>query len=154
MTKTNSFMEPGGYLELQDIDFPIRCDDDSLAPDSALGRWSDLLMEAGRRSGFALDTCGRAAEMMRRAGFVDVVRVPFTWPINRWPRDQRLKQLGLWAEENFAEGCEAMSMALFTRNLGWTRDEVVEFSARVRADLADVRKHAYFTLYITYGRKP
>lgn len=92
--------------------------------------------------------------MMRRAGFVDVVQLPYMWPMNPWPRDQRLKQLGRWTEENFVEGCEAMSMALFTRNLGWTRDEVVEFSARVRADMADAQKHAYFPLYVTYGRKP
>ncbi|KAH9438778.1 hypothetical protein MCOR02_002379 [Pyricularia oryzae] len=85
-------------------------------------------MEAGERSGFKLDECGRVADMMRAAGFVDV--------------------------ENFAEGCEAMSMALFTRFMGWTRDEVVEFSARVRSDLADTSIHAYFPIYVTYGRKP
>ncbi|KLU81407.1 hypothetical protein MAPG_00497, partial [Magnaporthiopsis poae ATCC 64411] len=34
------FLAPGGYLELQDIDFPVRCDDDSLPADSALKQWS------------------------------------------------------------------------------------------------------------------
>ncbi|KAL8409210.1 hypothetical protein RB594_007597 [Gaeumannomyces avenae] len=154
MGQAYDFLNPGGYLELQDIDFPVRCDDGSLPADCALRRWSDLLMEAGRRSGFALDTCGQAADMMRQAGFVDVVQLPYTWPMNRWPRDQRLKQIGRWNEENFVEGCEAMSMALLTRHLGWTREEVVDFSARVRADIADSRKHAYFPLYVTYGRKP
>ncbi|QBZ56363.1 hypothetical protein PoMZ_01269 [Pyricularia oryzae] len=148
------FLERGGHVEVQDIDFPLRCDDGTMRPESAVRRWSDLMMEAGERSGFKLDECGRVADMMRAAGFVDVVRVPFCWPVNRWPRDQKLKQLGLWAQENFAEGCEAMSMALFTRFMGWTRDEVVEFSARVRSDLADTSIHAYFPIYVTYGRKP
>ncbi|TLD14424.1 uncharacterized protein PgNI_03956 [Pyricularia grisea] len=150
----HEFLERGGYVEVQDIDFPLRCDDGTMRPDSAVRRWSDLMMEAGERSGFKLDECGRVADMMRAAGFVDVVRVPFCWPVNRWPRDQRLKQLGLWAEENFAEGCEAMSMALFTRFMGWTKEEVVDFSARVRADLSDTSIHAYFPIYVTYGRKP
>ncbi|TLS28678.1 hypothetical protein PpBr36_01064, partial [Pyricularia pennisetigena] len=148
------FLERGGHVEVQDIDFPLRCDDGTMRPDSAVRRWSDLMMEAGERSGFKLDECGRVADMMRAAGFVDVVRVPFCWPVNRWPRDQKLKQIGLWAQENFVEGCEAMSMALFTRFMGWTRDEVVDFSARVRADLADTSIHAYFPIYVTYGRKP
>ncbi|KAK1850516.1 methyltransferase domain-containing protein [Colletotrichum chrysophilum] len=147
-------LNPGGWLEIQDIDFPMRCDDGTIPPECDLGRWNDLMMEAGRRSGFLLDTCGRAAEMMANAGFIDIVRIPFKWPINQWPRDVRHKTLGLWTEANFSVGLESMTLALFTRFMGWRKEEVWDFSARASAEWRDVRRHGYFDVYVTYGRKP
>ncbi|KAF4918492.1 putative methyltransferase tdiE [Colletotrichum viniferum] len=137
-------LNPGGWLEIQDIDFPMRCDDGTIPPECDLGRWNDLMMEAGRRSGFLLDTCGRAAEMMANAGFIDIVRIPFKWPINQWPRDVRHKTLGLWTEANFSVGLESMTLALFTRFMGWRKEEVWDFSARASAEWRDVRRHGYF----------
>ncbi|TPX15023.1 uncharacterized protein E0L32_004853 [Thyridium curvatum] len=143
-----------GWLEIQDIDFPLVCDDGTLPDDSPMKRWSDLMLEAGERSGFHLNTCGKAAEMMKDAGFVDIVRIPFKWPMNRWPKDPRAKQIGGWVLENFTLGVETICLALFTRFMGWTKEQVVEFADSVRADFQDHNKHTYFNLYVTYGRKP
>ncbi|OHW92777.1 methyltransferase domain-containing protein [Colletotrichum incanum] len=147
-------LNSGGWLEIQDIDFPMRCDDGTIPPDCDLGRWNELMMEAGRRSGFLLDTCGRAAEMMASIGFVDIVRIQFKWPINQWPRDVKHKTLGLWTEANFSVGLESMTLALFTRFMGWKKEEVWDFSTRVIAEWRDIRRHGYFDVYVTYGRKP
>ncbi|KAL0933070.1 methyltransferase [Colletotrichum truncatum] len=147
-------LNPGGWLEIQDIDFPMRSDDGTIPPECDLGRWNDLMMEAGRRSGFLLDTCGRAADMMASVGFVDIVRIPFKWPINQWPQDVKHKTLGLWTEANFSVGLESMTLALFTRFMGWRKEEVWDFSARAIAEWRDVRRHGYFDVYVTYGRKP
>ncbi|TDZ22911.1 putative methyltransferase tdiE [Colletotrichum orbiculare MAFF 240422] len=147
-------LNSGGWLEVQDIDFPMRCDDGTISPESDLGRWNYMMMEAGRRSGFLLDTCGRAADMMSMAGFVDIVRMPFKWPINQWPRDVKHKTLGIWTEANFTNGLESMTLALFTRFMGWRKEEVWDFSTRVIGEWRDVRRHGYFDVYVTYGRKP
>ncbi|KAK1447814.1 methyltransferase [Colletotrichum melonis] len=147
-------LNPGGWFEIQDIDFPMRCDDGTIPSDCDLGRWNELMMEAGQRSGFLLDTCGRAAEMMASVGFVDIVRIQFKWPINQWPRDVKHKTLGVWTEANFSVGLESMTLALFTRFMGWRKEEVWDFSANVIAEWRDVRRHGYFDVYVTYGRKP
>ncbi|KXH28496.1 methyltransferase [Colletotrichum nymphaeae SA-01] len=130
-------LNPGGWFEIQDIDFPMRCDDGTIPPDCDLGRWNELMMEAGQRSGFLLDTCGRAAEMMASVGFVDIVRIQFKWPINQWPRDVKHKTLGVWTEANFSVGLESMTLALFTRFMGWRKEEVWDFSANVIAEWRD-----------------
>ncbi|KAJ9148894.1 Methyltransferase [Pleurostoma richardsiae] len=147
-------LKPGGWLEIQDMEFPLRCDDGSMTDTCVLKRWSDLMVEAGERSGFSLTTCGKAAETMQATGFVDIVRIPFKWPINRWPKEQKWKHVGQWTEDNFRAGVETMMLALFTRFMGWTKEQVVEFSAQVRHEFQDVRQHAYFNLFVTYGRKP
>lgn len=111
-------------------------------------------MEASEKSGFLLNTCGKAADLMTEAGFVDIVRVPYKWPIGRWPKNDKMKELGGLVRENFIGGVETMSLALFTRFLGWNLDEVKVFSAKVRNDMSNSSYHTYFDLFVTYGRKP
>ena len=154
MLTQRRYLNPNGWVELQDIDFPLQCDDGSVPADSALGQWNELMMEAGERSGFLLDTCGRAEHMMRQAGFVDVRRKPFRWPLGPWAKGRYYKQLGNMALENFTHGLEGMCMALFTRFLGWSREQVLDFTATVREDMNNAAFHTYFNLYVTYGRKP
>ena len=148
------FLNTDGWVEIQDIDFPLRCADGSLPADSTLQKWSDIMMEASEKAGFLLNTCGRAADFMKEAGFVDIVRVPYKWPIGRWPKNEKMKELGSLARENFIGGVETMSLALFTRFLGWTLDDVKNFTEKVRHDMCQPSYHTYFDLYVTYGRKP
>ncbi len=148
------FLNSGGWAEIQDIDFPLRCADGSLPPDSALQKWNDLLMEAGEKAGFLLNTCGKAADYMRDAGFVDIVRVPYKWPMGSWPKNARMKELGAIVRENFLGGAETMCLALFTRFLDWPLEDVKVFADKVRLDICNPAYHTYFDLYVTYGRKP
>ncbi|CAK7234365.1 hypothetical protein SBRCBS47491_008923 [Sporothrix bragantina] len=148
------FLNTDGWVEIQDIDFPLRCADGSLPADSALQKWTDIMMEASEKAGFLLNTCGRAAEFMKEAGFVDIVRVPYKWPIGRWPKNEKMKELGGLVRENFIGGVETMSLALFTRFLGWSLDEVKTFTEQVRYDMCHSSYHTYFDMYVTYGRKP
>lgn len=147
-------LEPGGFVEIQDIDFPVCCDDGTMAPNSAIARWSGTLLLAASTLGFPLDTCGQAKRMMENVGFVDVVQIPFKWPINRWPKQKKYKELGMWVQENFTSGLEAMSLALLTRGLGWTPEQVHVFCVDVRKDMMDTSIHAWWPIYVVYGRKP
>ena len=148
------FLEVDGYVEVHDIDFVIRCDDGSLPEDSALVRWHKHMHEAAATAGFPLDKIAQVPEMMEAAGFVDVVATPIKWPINTWPKSEKYKELGRWALENFSWGCESMSLALFTRVLGWTVDEVRVFMVMVRRDLRNTTMHAYWNFWVVYGQKP
>lgn len=147
------FLEDGGYLEVHDIDFVIRCDDGTLPADSSLARWHSLMHEAASKAGFPLEAISHVPGMMKAEGFHDVVAIPIKWPINPWPRDEKYKQLGWWVMENFVWGCESMSLALFTRALGWDADEVRVFMAQVRHDLRNPKIHAYWNFWVVYGRK-
>ncbi len=110
--------------------------------------------EGGTKAGFPLDAISHVPDMMRDAGFEDVVAIPIKWPINPWPKDPKHKELGLWALGNFSWGCESMSLALFTRALGWSAEEVTVFMGQVRSDLKRRRYHAYWNFWAIYGRKP
>ena len=82
-------------------------------------------------------------DFLTRAGFVDVVGRRLKWPINTWPKNPYYKQMGAWVLENLDGGAEGLSMALFTRFLGWSREEVLMFVVEVRDSIKDCRVHAY-----------
>ena len=65
------------------------------------------------------------------------------WPLNPWAKDPHYKQIGMWIQDNLSTGVEGLMMALFTRYLGWTQEEVVVGAMEFREALKDRRTHAY-----------
>lgn len=128
---------------MQDFIVPYACDDGTLTEDNPLYRASALCREAGIVSGRRNDVAPYYKSYMERAGFVDVVERRLKWPLNEWPKDPYYKEIGYWVRANLEIGIEGMLMALFTRFLGWTKDEVLVFSAQVRAALRDRSVHGY-----------
>ena len=147
-------IKPGGYLEMQDIDFTFKSDDGTAPPESALVRWSDLLIEAFGKFGRPCNLAPKYKELMEEAGFVDVKEVVYKWPINDWAKDPMFKEIGAWQYHNILEGMQAISMAPLTRSLGWSPQDVELFLMEVRKDLKNRKIHAYLPVHFVYGRKP
>lgn len=147
------FTSPGGYLEVQDVCLPVRCDDDTLRGTN-LENYGKLLLEGSLKLGAGLDTALTTKRFMEEAGFLDVVEVIYKWPMNRWPADKKMKEIGLWAHEATASSLSGLSIAIFTHGLGWSSDELEVFLANVRKDLRSSRIHSYWSIYVVYGRKP
>ncbi|OHE95879.1 TAM domain methyltransferase [Colletotrichum orchidophilum] len=147
-------LEPGGYLEMQDLSLPYRCDDGSLTEENPVHKLSDLFLRGGRVTGRHMDKAPIYKDLMRNAGFVDIVEEQFKWPVNAWPRDPHFKTLGAWTHCNLDHGLEGLTLGLATRNLRWSREETLLFCATVRKTLRSHKAHAYIPLYVVYGRKP
>jgi hypothetical protein len=56
-----------------------------------------------------------------------------------------MKTTGLWQRENSFLGLET-SLAIFTRALGWSKEEVDVFLIGVRDNIKDTKIHAYWPL--------
>ncbi|KAM0547770.1 hypothetical protein ACHAPJ_010231 [Fusarium lateritium] len=147
-------IEPGGYLEMQDLTYPITCDDGTLPSNSQILRSGQLSIEASAKLGRAINLAPKYKNFFEKAGFTDVVERQFKWPINEWPKDKHYKDLGRWSYANINNGLEGLLLALFTRLLGWTADEVQVFCTAMRKELRDRSIHAYIPIYVVYGRKP
>ena len=148
-------LKPGGYFEMQDLALPLRCDDDTMPPTSSLAQWSHHFCEAmGNMKRPVKGLAEKYKRMMEDAGFVDVVEVLHKWPTNSWPKNPKMKELGMWKMENFLQGLQGGTIAPFTRALGWTAAEVEVFLVGVRKDIQSRNVHAYFPMYFVYGRKP
>ncbi|KAK2050173.1 S-adenosyl-L-methionine-dependent methyltransferase [Colletotrichum somersetense] len=144
---------PGGWVELQEIDFPLS-DDGTLKPEHPLIKWSQLIVEASEILGRPYVPIPPLKEVLTEIGFVDVSLSLYKWPSNPWPKDPKYKEIGELQGQNMADALEALCMAPLTRAHNWTRDEVDAFLIDVRKNIKDRSVHAYWPIYCLIGRKP
>ncbi|KAG6014519.1 hypothetical protein E4U43_006449 [Claviceps pusilla] len=139
-------LNSGGWIELQDIVLIPKCDDGTMSDDSAIKIWGDRIMECCdilKRYG---DSALRYKQQMIDAGFINVTEVKYKWPTNPWPAEQHYRDLGFWTYHDIADGLSGLSMAGFTRCLGWTMEQVELFLVSVKKEMKDKHIHAYWSM--------
>ncbi|KXH26864.1 methyltransferase domain-containing protein [Colletotrichum salicis] len=146
--------EPGGYFEIQDSCWPPVSDDGTLRKDSALAKWSGLLVDACNKINRPVDKTLEFPGKMEAAEFEEVVVTPVKFPSSNWPKDTKLKGIGDWNRSMLVGGLEGMTLGLLTRFMEWTKEETFVFCAEVIKDLCDTSIHAYWNGYVIYRRKP
>jgi SAM-dependent methyltransferase len=144
---------PGGYLEFQDGFMPVMSPDDTMKG-SAIEEWDRKIAAGARALGKDWQQTTNYKSYMEEAGYVDVLETKFAWPVGPWAKDPKLKTLGLWGRENFMSMLQGASMAVMTRGLGMSPQEVEVFLAEVRAEANSRKVHFYAPIYFIYGRKP
>ncbi|KAI8158318.1 Secondary metabolism regulator LAE1 [Colletotrichum sp. SAR 10_70] len=139
-------LNPGGYLELNDIDAVPLSDDGTLTEDTNLMKsvrlWHEGLAGLGRH----FQEFSRFKDALAKVGFEDVHIKRYRWPTNGWPKDKKHKELGIWNLENIAPHWDGFIMAPLTRALGWTKEDVLALGKDARRDFADRSIHAYFNM--------
>ncbi len=81
-------LKPGGYLECQELTFPIICMDPGVtAENSPLMRWSDLFFEATAKINLDAGAPRHLAPKFRDAGFVDINLKTYKWPLGKWAKE-------------------------------------------------------------------
>ena len=142
-------LKPGGYLECQELAFPMKCMDPGVTADnSALMRWSELFIEAAEKVG--LDGTGprHFTPKLRAAGFSNVTLKTYKWPVGKWAKGAKFKLLGRFVYEDLMDWLPSSSLGLFTRVLKWTREEVEVFLAECRAEAKRKDRHYYADVYV------
>lgn len=144
-------LKPGGYFEAEDF-FGIGCDDSSIPEDSYIFKWSSLWYEAVTSAGRKIVSSHKDA--LLATGFEEVVYRLIKIPIGIWAKEESRKEIGVYMRQQLVEGGESISLAVLTRFLGWSKEEVDLLLAGFRRDLRVGRYHGYSNLHVTYGRKP
>lgn len=119
-------------------------DDNTVPKDGAFQKFSDSLETACAIFGTPVDDPLRWKDQFTSRGFAEVTERIFKLPTNTWPKDQRLKLLGAWEQENLLSGLEGMTMRLFQKALGWTGEDVTLFLVNVRKEMKSRHIHAYW----------
>ena len=94
-------------------------------------------------NGRPLDCADNYKGWMKHAGFKEVEKTVFFWPQNGWAKAPN-KQIGLMNQKHFSMWLEGLCMALFTKFLGWTEEEVRRYCLVVRCEISNPKIHAYF----------
>lgn len=139
-------LNPGGWVEMQEGQFPVRCDDGSAAPGSPFLEWSDNILEATRRVGLDANSSAKFTEQLREQGFINIRSESVKWAIGGWPKGKKEKEIGRWTLENCLQALQAVTMALYTRHLNWSREAVELYLVGVRKQAMDPSSHVYIPM--------
>ncbi|KAM4061148.1 methyltransferase [Hirsutella rhossiliensis] len=147
-------LNPGGWIELLDVHLQLKSDDGTIPKDCAVAKWGDYMLEAAAKLNRPLDSMTFYKQQLLDVGFTNVTQSLYKWPTNSWPKERKFKEIGIWTYENLGNGASGLSMALFTRALGWKSEEVEVFLVDVRKQMRDRSIHAYWPIYVVYAQKP
>ena len=98
--------------------------------------------------GIDLTSASRYRNHLEAVGFEDIEQQEFFWPVGTWPKDLRLKTLGLWCRDNILGILFAISIVPLTEHQKHSMSPVAieVLLARVRADLGNPDIHAYLRM--------
>ena len=137
-------LEPGGWMESQELDSKVYCDDGTMSSDWPLLEWSEQQEEAAMDLGLPLRIANKLRMWYEHAGFVEVKEEIFRVPILEWAKEPQLKMFGRFMAQNMQAGLYGWSVRHFHRAFGWTEAETRVKLARVHNSLFDKTVHAYY----------
>lgn len=148
-------LEPGGWSEFADFDIDWYSQDGTLTEEHALRRYMIAASHgAPKITGRIFNPGHQLEQWMKDAGFVNVKAMKTILPIGTWPKDHRLKEIGLLNRIQLWEGLAGFSYRLFIDVLGWTREEIEVLMMEVRQDLKNRKIHPMFDMYTVWGQRP
>ncbi|EUC37180.1 hypothetical protein COCCADRAFT_86508 [Bipolaris zeicola 26-R-13] len=144
----------GGYLHQLEMSIQFKSDDGTLTPTHVLSQWSDIFHEASKRFGKSFYEVWNLSTYIRNAGFQDVKEYVYKVPVNSWPADPHMKELGRWNLLHITQGAEGWGLFLLTKVMGWSVEEAQVFFAKFRNGVKERKVHAYFEVVVIHARKP
>jgi hypothetical protein len=122
-------------------------DDNTLPSGSAVVKWCTLMNEGALKAGIDLRlTSEKIRAAMEEAGFKDITVLDLKLPIGVWPADPRLQEAGKFGLGAMLQGLQGISLAIFTRYLGWQVEEMEILLAQVRSEWRRRRVHSYWPM--------
>ncbi|RPB12153.1 S-adenosyl-L-methionine-dependent methyltransferase [Morchella conica CCBAS932] len=145
-------LKPGGILEISDF-FAFGSDDNTLPDDSTIMKWCRMWIDGISKAGRQLPTSDHSKQMAK-VGFEGIQYEQIKIALGTWPKNKAQKDLGFYMRQHMIDGCDSISLAVFTRFLGMDKDDVKKLNNQFRKDLLNRSYHSYTNFYVTYGRKP
>ena len=127
------------------MDLNLHSDDSSIPTDSYAVKWCETCEDGMQKIGNSLrqphhDLPGK----LRAAGFVNVEVKEFKIPIGTWPADPKLRETGTFQLVALLEGLQGLTLALWTRVLGWSTQEIEVFLSEVRREWKSRKVHMWW----------
>ncbi|KAF7556943.1 hypothetical protein G7Z17_g988 [Cylindrodendrum hubeiense] len=124
VTQAYQALKPGGWIELQELRFVLECDDGTVRNDSQVLDFLNNVKKGLAEFGVDLLGMQKNKQNVLDAGFVNVEEEVLKVPLGVWPKDPKMKTIGLYNRSMIADGLHGISMGPFTRGLKWTPEEV------------------------------
>jgi hypothetical protein len=144
----------GGCIEIQEFRVGFYTQGGELPNDSNIRQWNRYLVDGMVAFGKPINIVEELAEKLKAAGFADVHEDVLKVPVGLWPKDPALKELGQWMQLHTMDAIEPLSLALFTRVLGWTEHGSRVLFEKARKEFKESGRQFYVYTHFIHGWKP
>lgn len=146
-------LRPGAWFEQVEIDFRPRCEDND--PGRALSSWYSTLRHATESTMRPIAHSSKETiQNLQDAGFTDIDHQIVGLPLNPWHTDEHEKKVARWYNLALSESVHVLSLAPFTRVLGWTREQVDRIAEDVKQEALNKNNRTFNLLHIYQAKKP
>ena len=146
ISQAYAHLKPGGFLELAATMPLVGCDDSSCPADSSFKKVWELFFHIAD----AMATDGYAPTIWKQQfisrGFEDVCETLFKIPTNSWPKNKRLKRIGVMERINFSMYATAGFEWGYTELLGGDPKHLQKSLAQSMKEIMDRHIHTYIYL--------
>ncbi|KAI9744019.1 MAG: hypothetical protein M1818_002753 [Claussenomyces sp. TS43310] len=146
-------IKPGGWMEIQEHEINLYCDDGTMPPDYAVHVLFAYVREAMAKFGMDATMILKVDELLREAGFINISRRVMKIPEGPWARGQSQKLTGLFWRTILLEGVEGIALKPLEKGLHWSREEIEVFLVDVRKQLMDPSIHTYWPFHVVTAQK-
>lgn len=147
-------LKPGGWIEMQELMFDLRCDDGSLRPGNLVADFFGNMKEGLTAFGVDLLAMRHNRQYLVDAGFVHVDEVPRKVPLGTWPKDAKMRTIGLYNRSMVYEALSGVSIKPFKHGLGWSQEKIELYLIGVRKGLMDSTQHGFLPFHVVVGQRP
>ncbi|RYP88867.1 hypothetical protein DL770_004565 [Monosporascus sp. CRB-9-2] len=151
------FLKPGGWFQHIEPNIELRCDNPDVKFDDThvFRQWSKLFYDAGDKIGRTFRFNEESmVKYARDAGFSEITHKKFTIPHGPWPKDKRLKEMGMYVGMYMNLSLDGFAVYPIGQILGWSLQEVQILVAKMRAAIKDPNNRTCSDMHMVYGRKP
>ncbi|CAH0022801.1 unnamed protein product [Clonostachys rhizophaga] len=147
-------LKPGGWVEFQETANTVYSEDNTLGPDNALVQLMNGLTKACDEIGRTLNPTPSFQKWAQEVGFTSIKEQQFKLPVGEWPKEERLKRIGLLFGTSLHIGVEGFTAKMFRETLGWSGAEVEILNAKVRTASVCVDEQAISRYIVVTAQKP
>ncbi|KAK3321269.1 S-adenosyl-L-methionine-dependent methyltransferase [Cercophora scortea] len=152
--QTFTALRPGGWVELQDLQWSYCCDDGTMPPDYGPVRMAGYIRQGLEAFGIDMHASDKNEHRLADTGFINIHQRLMKLPVGTWAKDKNMKMVGLYNRSAIYDGLQGITMGPLTRGLKWTKEEVEVFLTQVRRDLMNPQIHAYIGWQSIWAQKP
>ncbi|KAL2830954.1 S-adenosyl-L-methionine-dependent methyltransferase [Aspergillus pseudoustus] len=147
-------LRPGGYVEIVGHSVEPISDDCDIPCNHVYSVWGQTIAQAGRITGKSFSVWQTSARHLKQAGFVDICRLDYKWPVHGWNPGPQLRELGRLNQNRMDLGAEDTALRLLTSTLQWSEDRARKLIAEMRSAIQESDFPAYLPVTVVHGRKP
>ena len=139
---------------MQELKFDLRSDDGTLKEDNQVAEFLRVVSKGLDTFNIDMYSMRHNPERLKDASFANISERSFKAPVGSWPRDPKMRTIGLYNSSIFADGFYGIAVRPRTQGLGWSVADVELFLVGVRRSLFDRSQHAYITFHVVTVQKP